>query len=95
MEDRRLRLLQILHAVGTEAGDGVLRNSLAAEWMIRATRDQVRADLSWLEHLELVRTDELPGDVMVALITERGSEAVQGLVRIPGLRFPNPWEREG
>lgn len=53
-------------------------------------RETIRTDLAWLVGQELITTEVLDFDIIVAIITRRGVEAAQGLLAIEGVSRPSP-----
>ena len=88
-EDRRLRILQILaEAPGFDCNGSIIRDALEVVGH-RASMDQVRTELAWLEEQGAVRLRTI-GPVTVVTATERGLDAAGGQARIPGIRIPIP-----
>jgi hypothetical protein len=50
----------------------------------------VRSEIAWLAEQGLATSDELPGGLLVATLTERGSDVASGRASVPGVQRPNP-----
>ncbi len=85
-EDRRLVILRSLVDVGGEANESILNDCLDA-YGHRVSRDQVRAQLAWLQEQGVV-TIETVGSYMVASLTGRGQDAAEGRCVVPGIKKP-------
>lgn len=87
-EHLRLSILRLLReAPGRQLNDSLITTS-AHRLGIKATRDQVRTELHWLESQGAVRQENIGGLVVVDL-TERGGEVASGLSRIHGIAEPS------
>lgn len=85
-EDRRLVILRSLVDVGGEANESILNDCLDA-YGHRVSRDQVRAQLAWLQEQGIV-TIEMVGSYMVATLTGRGQDVAEGRCVVPGIKKP-------
>ena len=85
-EDRRLVILRSLVDVGGEANESILNDCLDA-YGHRVSRDQVRAQLAWLQEQGVV-TIEMVGTYMVATLTGRGQDVAEGRCVVPGIKKP-------
>jgi DNA-binding transcriptional ArsR family regulator len=85
-EDRRLVILRSLVDVGGEANESILNDCLDA-YGHRVSRDQVRAQLAWLQEQGVV-TIEMVGSYMVATLTGRGQDVAEGRCVVPGIKKP-------
>ncbi|MEG2172361.1 MAG: ArsR family transcriptional regulator, partial [Desulfovibrionaceae bacterium] len=57
------------------------------------SRDQVLADLSWLQDLQLLTTEVLMGTdcpITVAALLNRGEDVAHGRAVVPGIKRPLP-----
>ena len=91
-EDRRLVLLRLLsEQPGYRANSSNLHAGLYSLG-IAASRDDVTTDLHWLKDQSLVRLESLPEvpDLVIATITTRGEDVVNGIAIVPGVRRPGP-----
>lgn len=87
-EHLRLSILRLLkEAPGRQLNDSLVTTSLH-RLGIKATRDQVRTEVHWLESQGTVRQENVGGLVVVDL-TERGAEVAAGLSRIHGIAEPS------
>ena len=84
--DRRLVILRSLVDVGGEANESILNDCLDA-YGHRVSRDQVRAQLAWLQEQGVV-TIERVGSYMVASLTGRGQDVAEGRCVVPGIKKP-------
>ena len=86
----RLAILRLLHeAPGYALNSSILTDAVGALGLA-ATRDQVRSEIAWLAEQRLVTSDELPGGLMVATLTERGADVADGRAHVPGVQRPMP-----
>lgn len=85
--DVRLVALRILSETpGFRANSSVICN-LLDQFGHALTRDQVKAELRWLENTGLVTLDEA-GSVLVATLQERGQEVAEGRAVVDGVAKP-------
>lgn len=86
----RLAMLRLLaEAPGYSLNSSILTDAVA-ELGLAATRDQVRGEIAWLAEQGLAASDELPGGLMVATLTERGGDVASGRAHVPGVQRPTP-----
>jgi len=89
-EDRRLAILRLLHdQPGMALNDSVLVAVLERVGHAVA-RDTVRADMAWLQDVDVITLDEVGGRVLVATLRQRGVDVVLGRSVVPGIRRPSP-----
>ncbi|MBB4819251.1 Fe2+ or Zn2+ uptake regulation protein [Pseudomonas alcaligenes] len=88
-EDRRLVILRVLDEMpGYRANSSVL-HTLLQQWGHEPSRDLVKTELRWLQEQQLVTIDEVDGgSVLLAKLTERGSDVVAGRARVDGVKRP-------
>ena len=85
----RRKMLQLLaQANGYSMNHELMQNALGAVG-IRATGDQVRAELGWLEQVTTVKLMDV-GTLVVAELTERGLDVARGLSIVRGIDRPVP-----
>lgn len=85
----RIAILRTLNdAPGRLAHESLLVDLLAADAMISADRDQVRAELVWLNEQELVIA-EVKNGALGATLTETGGLVAEGRRDHPGVKRPN------
>lgn len=84
---RRLAILRFLADAET-ANDSVINTAISVLGFERATRSEIRDDLTLLESRGLLRV-EWVGDLMVTDITERGVEVSQGKIVVPEVQKPS------
>lgn len=86
---RRLEILRLLaDSPEYEAGQQILYLALADRGL-RASAEEVRQDLAWLDEAGLVSAEDLEG-VALARITQRGLDAAAGRTFVPGVQRPGP-----
>ena len=88
LEERRLRILQIIRDA-----NGYIANELNVQQLLdevghRISFDRLRTDLAWLyeQHLVYLQTDTL----WVIHLTRQGLELVDGRIWVPGIRRAEP-----
>lgn len=86
-EDMRLVLLRILNELPEYRANSSVLTTALDRLGHAATRDQVRTELAWLQEQSLVTTEDV-GPVVVAALTERGSDVARGRARVPGIKRP-------
>jgi hypothetical protein len=86
-EDRRLVLLRLLADLPGRKGNSSVLATLLDHWGHSVSRDYVKGQLAWLTEQGLVTT-EVMGPVLLATITERGIDAADDRVRVPGVSRP-------
>ncbi|WP_158595801.1 ArsR family transcriptional regulator [Oleomonas cavernae] len=86
-EGLRLCLLDLLWRL--HGANDFMLVDLVAPYGFKATRGNIRAELSFLENGGMVRLDHL-GDLVVVHPTERGCEVAAGLLVVHGIRRPEP-----
>lgn len=86
-EDMRLVILRLLGEMPAyKANSSVLVAGLDRLGH-SPTRDQVKTELNWLAEQGLVKCEDL-GPVVVATLTERGSDVARGRASVPGVKKP-------
>lgn len=86
-EDMRLVILRVLNEMPSyTANSSVLSNALG-EFGHATSRDVVKSEISWLGEQGLV-TITKASDVLVAKLTERGSDVVHARTVVPGVKKP-------
>ena len=88
-EHRRLAILSML----MQASEYQLNESLLASTLhamaLTVSHDALRTQLAWLREQGLVTIEEVAG-LQIATLTQRGMEAAQGIIEVPGVRRPPP-----
>lgn len=88
-QHRRITILRTLErSPGYKANESILVWSLN-QLGVTSTRDQVRTELAWLSDQGLLTVEDLLG-LMIATISEKGSEVARGLANVPGVPRPSP-----
>ncbi|AQT58710.1 hypothetical protein [Cellvibrio sp. PSBB023] len=86
-EDQRLVILRVLATMPSyTANSSVLMTGLNHVGH-NPSRDQVKTEIRWLEEQGLV-TVETAYDLLIARITERGSDVVAARTVVPGVKKP-------
>jgi hypothetical protein len=86
-EDQRLVLLRILMQMPSYRANSSVLCSLLSQFGHAVSRDVVKTHLAWLQDQHLLRIETI-SDIMVATLTERGSDVAQGLAIQPGVKRP-------
>jgi len=87
--DRRLVILRTLEEdAGYRLNESVIQSCLQALGH-DVSRDRVRTDLQWLAEQGLVELETVVS-VLVATLTQRGSDAACGRAVVPGVKRPRP-----
>ena len=87
-EDRRLRILELLHESGGQANEDVILTALSNIGHPRLTRQSVRDDLRFLiDRGALV--EEWLDDLMIVKVTRRGVDIVKGHLEVAGIKPPS------
>jgi hypothetical protein len=87
-EDRRLVILRILRGVHERrANQYVLRSILRSQAHDELVSTVVN-DLAFLRKQGCVRIEELPADVVMAILTDLGDQAARGVARVAGVAVP-------
>jgi hypothetical protein len=87
--DLRLVLLRCLGAQQAYRGnDSILQHEVRI-FGLEYSRDVIRNELRFLSEVKAVKLHEV-GSVLVATLTRRGHEHVQGLTVIEGINQPSP-----
>lgn len=87
-EHRRLTLLRHLERSARHTSNASILKDVANGVGVPSTRDQVHADLAWLDEQGLV-TLARSGDFVVATATARGCEVATGHALHPGVKRPS------
>ena len=86
---QRLCILRMI----LEAPSGMLNESVIdvglQDYLLPASRDEIREMLTWLETEGLVILGTLPNGGRGVGLTDRGSKVGQGLLQHPGVQRPN------
>lgn len=90
-EHRRIAILRMLaEQPDYRSNASVLADALPLVARISATRSQVLADVVYLESIEAVRQEALGNGVVGVELTDRGLDAAQGRIVLPGVKRPSP-----
>jgi hypothetical protein len=83
---RRETLIIVRGASGKRANEHLVRRVLN-DGAHAVSQDRVRTELAWLGEQGLVTVREI-GGVMLATLTQRGSDVIDGSVETPGVEPP-------
>lgn len=86
-DDQRLVILRSLADYGGELGESVLQDCLD-DYGHRLSRDRVRAHLSRLAEMQLIRLRTLVNGYFIAELSGRGQEVAEGRICVPGVKKP-------
>ena len=86
----RLTVLRVLASAPGYCANSSILHGATGELGLRATRDQVKAEIAWLAEQGLVTSIEPSPGLLVAELTERGSDVQAGLAVVPGVQRPSP-----
>ncbi|WP_424765422.1 hypothetical protein [Necropsobacter rosorum] len=89
IKDQRLVILRSLVDASYDANESILDDCLAM-YGHHISRDLVRNHLSWLEEQGLVSIERLSNGFMIATITQRGLDVVNGEAVVEGVKRPLP-----
>ncbi|MCJ8272924.1 MAG: ArsR family transcriptional regulator [Gammaproteobacteria bacterium] len=86
-EHERLSILRSLHAMtGFGANNSMVRDG-CAEFGVDMSNDLVKTHLTWLAEQSLVRIEN-KGAYLIAELTARGQDVVEGLTTVLGIKRP-------
>lgn len=88
-EHRRLAILQLLRSDPDYSINDALLQRLLDQQGFGVPMAVVLADLQWLEQLELLVTNKLPG-CTVAILQSSGVDVAAGTAVVPGIARPRP-----
>lgn len=86
-EDQRLVILRTLNKLPSYTANSSVLYGLLQSYGHNPTRDQVKTELRWLEEQSLV-TITVVDDLLIARITERGSDVAEARAVVPGVKRP-------
>ena len=85
----RLTILRtLLCDTDYQINESLLRDAIKV-YGFGPSRDALRAQLRWLEEMALIEITDL-GALLVARLTERGSDIATGAATIDGVKRPGP-----
>ncbi len=87
--DLRLVLLRCLKTQPAYQGNDNILQHEAKYFGLNRSRDVIKNELRWLAEMGAVKLDDL-GSVLVATLTRRGLDHVEGLATIEGVNKPSP-----
>ena len=86
-EDQRLVMLRTLNEMPSYTANSSVLHGLLGRFGHNPSRDQVKTELRWLEEQGLVTIDDVNG-LLIARISERGSDVASARVIVPGIKKP-------
>ena len=86
----RLVILRLLHEAGGYRLNSSVLTDAANAHGLAASRDQMRGELAWLAENGLTKNEEPTPGLVVATLTERGADIVDGRGQHPGVQRPSP-----
>ena len=89
-EHLRLCLLRFLEGAPGYCANSSILHTEVQRFGLAASRAQVRSELDWLAEQNLVQIERLPGDLVVARLTERGLDVSQARALCSGVQRPAP-----
>jgi Fe2+ or Zn2+ uptake regulation protein len=88
-EHQRLVVLRLLaEDTGYDLNESILHDGINAVGL-SISRDALRVELAWLEEQGLIELSKV-GSIQIAKLTQRGLDAAEGRVKIPGIKRPSP-----
>ncbi|KOO57258.1 hypothetical protein WH43_14285 [Rheinheimera sp. KL1] len=88
-EHQRLVVLRLLaEDTGYDLNESILHDGINAVGL-SISRDGLRVELAWLEEQGLIELSKV-GSIQIAKLTQRGLDAAEGRVKIPGIKRPSP-----
>jgi len=88
-EDRRLVILRLLaEDADYRINSSIIQHGLDA-FGHNISRDKLHTEMHWLAEQELINVDAV-ASVLVATLTQRGLDVVQGRATVPGVKRPGP-----
>lgn len=88
-EEMRLVILRLLNELPSYRGNSSTLYSGLNHWGLSFSRDQVKTELYWLKEQGCVDIEMDNPAVIVAKLTERGQDVVEGRTRIHGIKRPS------
>ncbi|MGR3481650.1 VpaChn25_0724 family phage protein [Salipiger marinus] len=88
-EHARIAILRLLEDAPRYTSNVSMMTDLLRRFGIGYTRDQVTAEVHWLQEQGLLVAEDHNGFV-IATATLRGVEVAQGIVTHPGIQRPRP-----
>lgn len=85
--DIRLVILRVLAELPAYRANSSVLTMALERFGHAATRDQIKTELRWLEEQGLLSIDDI-GAVLVATLSERGSDVARGRAKVPGVARP-------
>ena len=89
IEARRLAILELLKADSDYSINDALLQDLLGQVGHGVSLAVVRADLAWLESVNLLAVNDL-GGCSVAVLRSDGLDVARGLAKVPGVARPRP-----
>jgi hypothetical protein len=86
-EDMRLVILRVLATMPSYTANSSVLHGALTRVGHNPSRDQIKTEIRWLEEQNLVTVEEV-FDLLVARITERGTDVVAARTVVPGVKKP-------
>lgn len=87
-EDVRRVVLDLLaQAAGYDLSTDMIRTGLA-EFGHRPSADELKTELNWLAEQDYLNIETRGENILVAKLTERGADVVDGRAAVPGVAKP-------
>lgn len=86
-EDQRLVMLRFLSEMPSYSSNSSVIYQALTRYGHAPSRDQIKSELRWLEEQGLVTVEDIE-TVLVARLTERGSDVAAGRAIVPGVKRP-------
>jgi hypothetical protein len=87
-QDRRLVILRVLRGVHERRVNQYVLRAALREMGYDELVSTVANDLSFLRKQGLIKTENLPPDIILAILTDLGDQAARGVTRIAGVAVP-------
>ena len=92
-EETRLIILKELDLQANKSiTSEAMRRILLKDWVIDQPREWVEEEFRYLVSMKAVETIQVRS-VLIAKLTERGEQHLQGLINIPGIQRPSSMDR--
>lgn len=86
-EDQRLVILRVLAEMPSYTANSSVLHGALIRLGHSPSRDQVKSEIMWLEQQGFV-TSSAVADLLIARITERGTDVAEARIVVPGIKRP-------
>ena len=87
-EDARRIILDLLaEAAGYDLSAAIIQTGLA-QFGHRPSADQLKTELNWLAEQDYLNVETRADNILVAKLTQRGADVVEGRAAVPGVAKP-------